>query len=63
MIPIANLGFHAFMAQCCYVLNPLVLSTSVKLGGLGLNPYEIGLILGTWGGELADVFWLNGHNA
>lgn len=49
MIPIANLGFHAFMAQCCYVLNPLVLSTSVKLGGLGLNPYEIGLILGTWG--------------
>ena len=47
------------MAQCCYVLNPLILSTSVKYGGLGMDPYQIGLVLGTWGalnGLLQVVF-------
>ncbi|TFK31030.1 major facilitator superfamily multidrug-resistance, DHA1 sub-family, partial [Crucibulum laeve] len=31
------------------VLNPLMWSTSVSLGGLGLSPYRIGTIMGTWG--------------
>ncbi|TFK98636.1 MFS transporter [Pterulicium gracile] len=49
MIPIANIGFLAFVQQCISVLNPLVFSTSIEYGGLGMDPYEIGTILGIWG--------------
>lgn len=28
---------------------PLIYSTPINLGGLGLSPYQIGLIMGIWG--------------
>ena len=31
------------------VLMPLIYSTPIELGGLGLSPFSIGLIMGTWG--------------
>ena len=42
-------GFVTFTDMCVLVLQPLVLSTSIPLGGLGFDPYRIGLIMGTYG--------------
>ena len=42
-------GFIFFLDTCCQVLQPLVWSTSTSLGGLGFDPYRIGLIMGIWG--------------
>ena len=42
-------GFITFTDMCVLVLQPLVWSTSISLGGLGFNPYRIGLIMGIWG--------------
>ncbi|KAG6909375.1 hypothetical protein DXG01_000814 [Tephrocybe rancida] len=42
-------AFLAFSEMCTQVLQPLVYSTSVPLGGLGFEPYRIGVIMGTWG--------------
>ena len=42
-------GFIAFTDMCAQVLQPLVWSTSIPLGGLGFDPYRIGLIMGIWG--------------
>ena len=42
-------GFITFTDMCVLVLQPLVWSTSISLGGLGFDPYRIGLIMGIWG--------------
>jgi hypothetical protein len=42
-------GFITFTDMCVQVLQPLVWSTSASLGGLGFDPYRIGLIMGIWG--------------
>ncbi|KAF5379711.1 hypothetical protein D9615_005711 [Tricholomella constricta] len=42
-------SFLAFVDMSSQVLQPLVYSTSVSLGGLGFDPYRIGAIMGTWG--------------
>lgn len=46
---VVNFAFLAFSEMCYSVLMPLMYSTSIELGGLGLDPYEIGLIMGVWG--------------
>lgn len=45
---LVNYLFLAFAERCQYVLVPLIYSTSVEIGGLGLTPYYIGLIMGIW---------------
>ncbi|GLB44900.1 putative major facilitator superfamily protein [Lyophyllum shimeji] len=42
-------GFIAFLDQSHGVMLPLMLSTSIPLGGLGFDPYTIGMTMGTWG--------------
>ncbi|KAG6888134.1 hypothetical protein C0992_009547 [Termitomyces sp. T32_za158] len=42
-------GFMTFTDMGLQVLQPLVYSTSIPLGGLGFDPYRIGTIMGTWG--------------
>ncbi|KAG5644659.1 hypothetical protein DXG03_008041 [Asterophora parasitica] len=49
LIPLANHGFYCFLDQSHQVLLPLMLSTSIPLGGLGFDSLTIGLIMGTWG--------------
>lgn len=49
MIAIACHGSIAFLDQSHGVLLPLMLSTSIPLGGLGFDPYTIGMTMGTWG--------------
>lgn len=48
-ILLLNMAFLAFWGQCQDVLLPLMLSTSVPLGGLGFDPRTIGLIMGSMG--------------
>lgn len=49
LIALASVGFIAFIDQSFGVLFPLMLSTSISLGGLGFDPYIIGMTMGTWG--------------
>ncbi|KAF8228343.1 MFS general substrate transporter [Tricholoma matsutake] len=49
MITMTSYGFLAFVDMCVHVLQPLVYSTSIPLGGLGFDPYRIGTIMGAWG--------------
>ncbi|KAG6849613.1 hypothetical protein H0H93_006896 [Arthromyces matolae] len=42
-------AFMTFTDISLGVLQPLVYSTSVSLGGLGFDPYRIGAVMGTWG--------------
>ncbi|KAF8071641.1 major facilitator superfamily domain-containing protein [Lyophyllum atratum] len=49
MIAIVCHGFIAFLDCSHGVLLPLMLSTSIPLGGLGFDPYTIGMTMGTWG--------------
>ncbi|GLB43326.1 putative major facilitator superfamily protein [Lyophyllum shimeji] len=49
LIPITNFAFLAFLDQSLLVLLPLIYSTPLCLGGLGLPPSTIGTILGVWG--------------
>lgn len=49
VIPLINIAYLAFVQQSVAVLTPLVLSTSIEHGGLGMDPYEIGIVLGIWG--------------
>ncbi|KAF5359367.1 hypothetical protein D9756_003058 [Leucocoprinus leucothites] len=46
---IANYTFLMFTDMCYVVLMPLMYSTSIETGGLGLDPYQIGMIMGVWG--------------
>ncbi|EKM76100.1 hypothetical protein AGABI1DRAFT_102557 [Agaricus bisporus var. burnettii JB137-S8] len=48
-LTIVNFAFLAFSEMCFSALMPLMYSTSIEYGGLGLNPYEIGVIMGIWG--------------
>ncbi len=47
--PIVNYGFLALIDQCFVVLVPLVYSTSIPLGGLGMTSFTIGVIQGVAG--------------
>ncbi|KAJ8077589.1 hypothetical protein PM082_002021 [Marasmius tenuissimus] len=42
-------AFHSFSNMSYHVLVPLIYSTSIANGGLGLTPYQIGMVLGTYG--------------
>lgn len=46
---IINYILLTFTDACYNVLIPLIYSTPIELGGLGFNPYQIGLIMGIWG--------------
>jgi len=46
---LANHIVLTFLDMCHAVLLPLVYSTSIPLGGLGLDPFHIGATLGTYG--------------
>ncbi|KAE9406686.1 MFS general substrate transporter [Gymnopus androsaceus JB14] len=45
-ITLISMGFLAFTDMSYQVLIPLIYSTSISAGGLGLSPYQVGLILG-----------------
>ncbi|KAJ7034582.1 major facilitator superfamily multidrug-resistance, DHA1 sub-family [Mycena alexandri] len=49
VIPLVNYGFFCFTQTAYQVLFPLMYSTSIPNGGLGLNPYQIGVTRGIWG--------------
>ncbi|KAJ7154561.1 major facilitator superfamily multidrug-resistance, DHA1 sub-family [Mycena filopes] len=49
VIPLVNYGFFCFAQTAYQVLFPLMYSTSIQNGGLGLNPYQIGVTRGVWG--------------
>ncbi|KDR78804.1 hypothetical protein GALMADRAFT_224047 [Galerina marginata CBS 339.88] len=44
-----NIAFLTFCDMCHYVLVPLMYSTPVEYGGLGLDPFRIGVALGAFG--------------
>lgn len=46
---VINYLFLTFTDMAYSVLMPLVYSTKIELGGLGLDPYQIGMIMGIWG--------------
>ena len=49
IVSIVNYAFLAFIDQCLVVLQPLMYSSSISLGGLGFSSFTIGIILGVWG--------------
>ncbi|KAG5653633.1 hypothetical protein H0H81_011735 [Sphagnurus paluster] len=49
LLNLAVYAFVAFVDMAIQVLQPLVYSTSISLGGLGFDPYRIGTIMGIWG--------------
>jgi hypothetical protein len=49
VITIINYAFLAFIDQCLVVLQPLMYSSSIHLGGLGFSSFTIGIIMGVWG--------------
>lgn len=49
LIPLSVYMVLAFIDMSCLVLQPLMYSTSISLGGLGFDPYRIGVIMGIWG--------------
>ncbi|KZP23804.1 MFS general substrate transporter [Athelia psychrophila] len=49
VIAIICYAFLAFIDQCMVVLQPLMYSSSISLGGLGFSSFTIGLIMGVWG--------------
>lgn len=55
LIPISCHLFIVFVDMSIQVLLPLMYSTSIPLGGLGLTEYEIGVTLGIWGSANAIV--------
>jgi MFS family permease len=48
-ISVANYGLLAILDIAYAALNPLFLASPVMLGGLGLDPPTIGLLMGAWG--------------
>ncbi|KAJ3995654.1 major facilitator superfamily domain-containing protein [Lentinula boryana] len=54
-IVLLNYGLLSFTDMSYVVLIPLVYSSSVSIGGLGLSPYQVGLILGTF--AFLNGFW------
>lgn len=49
LFPILNYAFLAFVDQSIMVLVPLMYSTPIEAGGLGFDPFTIGVIQGTAG--------------
>jgi hypothetical protein len=49
LLTIVNYAFLAFIDQCFVVLQPLMYSSSISVGGLGFSSFTIGMILGIWG--------------
>ncbi|RDB25878.1 Protein ZINC INDUCED FACILITATOR-LIKE 1 [Hypsizygus marmoreus] len=49
IITLSVYTFLAFVDMSSQILLPLVYSTSIPLGGLGFDAYQIGVILGVWG--------------
>ncbi|KAF8879294.1 major facilitator superfamily multidrug-resistance, DHA1 sub-family [Gymnopilus junonius] len=49
LMTLVNHIFLTFLDMCHFALIPLMYSTPVEFGGLGLKPFEIGIILGTFG--------------
>lgn len=49
LMVLLNHIFLTFLDMCHFTLIPLVYSTPVQFGGLGLDPFRIGAILGTFG--------------
>ncbi|KAI6025166.1 hypothetical protein PISMIDRAFT_90617 [Pisolithus microcarpus 441] len=45
MIPIANYGILGLVEIGCFALTPLFYATPVEIGGLGLPPFTIGVIM------------------
>ncbi|KAH9902586.1 MFS general substrate transporter [Cubamyces lactineus] len=58
LYPIVNYGFVALIDQAATVLVPLMYSTSLDLGGLGFDPFTIGLVQGVGGfaGGVTQIF-------
>ncbi len=58
LYPILNYGFLALIDQSVTVLVPLMYSTSIDLGGLGFDPFTIGIIQGVGGfvGGIIQIF-------
>lgn len=46
---LTNYTIFALIDMCYAVLIPLMWSTPVGIGGLGLSPFQIGLTMGIWG--------------
>jgi hypothetical protein len=44
-----NFGFLGFCDISAQVLTPLMWSTTIEHGGLGLSPYTIGMVMGSYG--------------
>ena len=49
LMTLTNHVFLTFLDMCHFVLLPLMYSTSIPLGGLGLDPFRIGATLGAFG--------------
>ncbi|PPR03542.1 hypothetical protein CVT24_007029 [Panaeolus cyanescens] len=49
LITLLNYAFLSFIDMGHVTLVPLIYSTSISLGGLGLDPFKIGVTLGTFG--------------
>ncbi len=49
LLSVANYGMVALLEMVCLALIPLVWSTSVEFGGLGLSPVSIGSWLSVYG--------------
>jgi len=49
VVSIINYAFLAFIDQCLVVLQPLMYSSSIPLGGLGFSSFTIGIAMGVWG--------------
>jgi len=49
LIALTCYAFLAFIDQCMAVLQPLMYSSFIPLGGLGFSSFTIGLIMGIWG--------------
>ncbi|KAG5642303.1 hypothetical protein DXG03_003023 [Asterophora parasitica] len=49
LMTLLTYAVFVFTDMCIHVLQPLVFSTSISLGGLGFDPYRIGTIMGVWG--------------
>ncbi|KIM39402.1 hypothetical protein M413DRAFT_29551 [Hebeloma cylindrosporum] len=49
LMTLTNHMFLTFLDMCHAVLLPLMYSTSIPLGGLGLDPFHIGATLGAYG--------------
>ncbi|KAJ3823878.1 major facilitator superfamily domain-containing protein [Lentinula raphanica] len=54
-IVLLNYGLLSFTDMSYFVLIPLIYSSSISIGGLGMSPYQVGLILGIF--AFLNGFW------